>query len=208
MPEFRKTIELGGYPESMRRLVEAFNKMPGIGRRTAERLTYYVLRAPEAEAAAVAGAVRDVKANVGYCSVCHNITESDPCEICADPRRERSLVCVVEEPKDLIAIEAGGEYRGVYHVLMGRLSPLDGIEASDLTVGSLIRRVDAGGVEEVILATSPNLEGDGTALYIHRELANRRVKVTRLARGLPAGSSIEHSAPSILADALLGRREM
>lgn len=200
--------ELRGYTESMRRLVEAFAHMPGIGRKTAERLTYYVLRSPRDEAMALADAVRDVKDNVGHCSVCHNITEADPCEICADLRRDRELVCVVEEPKDLIAIESSGEFRGLYHVLMGRLSPLDGVDAKDLTVDALVERVRAGGVREVIMATSPNLEGDGTALYIGQALAPTGVKVTRLARGLPTGGSIEHSAANILADAIIGRRQM
>jgi len=200
--------EMRGYTESMRRLVEAFARMPGIGRKTAERLTYYILRAPREEAMGLAEAVRDVKDSVGHCSVCHNITETDPCDICADTRRDHSVVCVVEEPKDLIAIESSGEYRGVYHVLMGRLSPLDGVDAKDLTVEALVQRVNSGSVKEVIMATSPNLEGDGTALYISRELASRPVKVTRLARGLPTGGSIEHSAPNILADAIVGRREM
>jgi len=157
---------------------------------------------------ALAEAVRDVKDHVGHCSTCHNITETDPCEICADPHRDARVICVVEEPKDLIAIESSGQFRGVYHVLMGRLSPLDGVEAKDLTIAALVARVKAGGIREVIMATSPNLEGDGTALYMDRELAPTGVKVTRLARGLPTGASIEHAAPSILVDALLGRREM
>ena len=200
--------ELRGYTESMKRLVEAFARMPGIGRKTAERLTYYVLRVPRDEAMVMADAVRDVKDNVRHCSACHNITETDPCAICADTRRDHATVCVVEEPKDLIAIESSGEYHGVYHVLMGRLSPLDGVEAGDLTVSSLVERVRSGGIGEVIMATSPNLEGDGTALYIERELAPLNVKITRLARGLPTGASIEHAAPNILADALIGRRTM
>jgi recombination protein RecR len=190
----------------MRRLIEAFSQMPGIGRKTAERLTYYVLRAPKEEALDLAEAVRRVKEDVRHCSACHNITESDPCAICADPRRDRSVVCVVEEPKDLIAIEGSGEFRGLYHVLLGRLSPLDGVDAKDLTVASLVERVRASGVQEVIMATSPNLEGDGTALYVEKQLAPLGVRVTRLARGLPTGGSIEHAAPHILADALLGRR--
>ena len=192
----------------MRRLVDAFARMPGIGRKTAERLTYYVLRAPRDEAMALADSVRDVRENVRHCAVCHNITESDPCEICADPRRDHATVCVVEEPKDLIAIESSGEYSGVYHVLMGRLSPLDGVDPQDLTVSGLIERVRSGKVREVIMATSPNLEGDGTALYLSRELAPCGVKLTRLARGLPTGASIEHAAPNILADAIIGRREL
>jgi len=197
-----------GYPASMRRLCEAFSRMPGVGRRTAERLTYYVLRASSDEAAELAAAIQAVKQSVGYCSVCHNVTETDPCEICADPRRDHATVCVVEEPKDVIAIEAGGEYRGVYHVLLGRLSPLEGVEAEDLTLDALSQRVRSGQVREIVIATSPNLEGDGTALYIHRQLAPLGVKVTRISRDVPSGSSLEHSSPSIINDAILGRREM
>jgi len=192
----------------MRRLCEAFGRMPGVGRRTAERLTYYVLRASSDEAAELASAIQAVKQSVGYCSVCHNVTETDPCGICADPRRDHATVCVVEEPKDVIAIESGGEYRGVYHVLLGRLSPLDGVEAEDLTLNALAQRARSGQIREIVLATSPNLEGDGTALYIHRQLAPLGVKITRISRGVPSGSSLEHSSPSIITDAILGRREM
>ena len=196
-----------GYTESMLRLVEAFGRMPGIGGKTAERLTYYVLRAPREEMMLLAQAIRDVKETVRHCSQCHNITEKDPCSICADPKRDPSVVCVVEEPKDLFAMEASGDYRGVYHVLMGRIAPLEDVGPEGLTVASLMDRVQRGGVKEVILATNPNLEGDGTALYLARELANRGVRVTRLARGLATGSSIEYANPAILAEALANRRE-
>jgi len=197
-----------GYTDSMIRLAEAFGKLPGIGRKTAERLTYYVLRAPKEEMAAFARAVTEVKETVRHCSQCHNITETDPCRICAEARRDHGVICVVEEPKDLFAIEAAGNFRGVYHVLMGRIAPLEGVGPEALTIASLIERVRQGGVKEVILATNPNLEGDGTALYIGKELAALGVRVTRLARGLAAGSAIEHANPAILADALNGRRQI
>jgi recombination protein RecR len=197
-----------GYTESMMRLVEAFGKMPGIGLKTAERLTYYVLLAPAEEMARLADSIREVKENVRHCSQCHNITEGDPCDICSDARRDPSVVCVVEEPKDLFAIEAAGDFRGVYHVLMGRIAPLDDVGPEALTIPSLLQRAKGGVVKEVILATNPNLEGDGTALYLARELSAAGVRVTRLARGLATGGSIEHSNAAILADALRNRREM
>lgn len=197
-----------GYTESMLRLVEAFAKMPGIGRKTAERLTYYVLRAPREEMMQLADSIRDVKDTVRHCSQCHNITENDPCGICADVRRDHSIICVVEDPKDLFAMEASGDFRGVYHVLMGRIAPLDDVGPESLTIPSLLERAKNGTVKEVILATNPNLEGDGTALYLAGELAKLGVQVTRLARGLATGSSIEHSNAAILADALRNRREM
>ena len=197
-----------GYTESMMRLSEAFGRLPGIGLKTAERLTYYVLRAPKEPMAAFAQAIKDVKETVGHCSQCHNITEADPCRICADPRRDHGVICVVEEPKDLFAIEAAGDFRGVYHVLMGRIAPLENVGPEALTIGALIERAQQGGVEEVIMATNPNLEGDGTALYVGKELAALGVRVTRLARGLATGSAIEHANPAILADALSGRREI
>ena len=196
-----------GYTDSMKRLTEAFGRMPGIGQKTAERLTYYVLRTPAEEMGALAQAIVDVKETVHHCSQCHNITEADPCSICADTRRDAGTVCVVEEPKDLFAIEAGGAYRGVYHVLMGRIAPLENVGPEALTVASLIERVRRGGVKEVILATNPNLEGDGTALYLSKALDGLNVRVSRLARGLATGSSIEHVNATILAEALKERKE-
>jgi len=199
---------MDAFTDSMKRLAEAFGRMPGIGQRTAERLTYYVLRAPKAEMEQFAQMIRDVKEKVGHCSQCHNITESSPCRICGDPRRDGSVICVVEEPKDVFALEATGAFRGVYHVLMGRIAPLDGIGPEALTVASLLERVKRGGIQEVILATNPNLEGDGTALYLSRELSALGVRVTRLARGLASGSVIEHANPAILSEALGERREL
>lgn len=192
----------------MVRLTEAFSRLPGIGRKTAERLTYHVLRAPKEQMAEFAQAILDVKNTVQHCSQCHHITETDPCNICSDTRRDSSVICVVEEPKDLFALEAAGAFRGVYHVLMGRIAPLDGIGPEALTIASLIDRIKRGGVKEVIIATNPNLEGDGTALHIAGELAEFKVSVTRIARGLPTGAAIEHATANILSDALEGRRAL
>ena len=192
----------------MIRLTEAFGRMPGIGRKTAERLTYYVLRAPREKMEALAGAIMEVKNSVRHCSMCHNITEQDPCAICADTRRDHTIICVVEEPKDLFALEGIGSFRGVYHVLMGHLAPLDNIGPDELTISSLVARVRSGDVEEVIMATNPNLEGDGTALHIRQLLEPLGVKVTRLARGLAAGTAIEYANSAMLDDALNGRSEM
>ena len=199
---------MDAFTDSMKRLVEAFGRMPGIGQRTAERLTYYVLRSPKAEMEQLAQDIRDVKEKVGHCSQCHNITETDPCRICADPRRDASVVCVVEEPKDVFAIEATGSFRGLYHVLMGRIAPLDGIGPESLEIASLLERVKRGTIKEVIMATNPNLEGDGTALFLSRKLSELGVRVTRLARGLAPGSAIEHANTAILSEALAGRKEM
>ena len=200
--------EARGFTPAMRRLAEEFAKLPGIGRKTAERLTYHVLKTTREGAMALAEAIREVKDTLRTCSVCCNISEGDTCEICADARRDHSVVCVVEQPRDAITIESTGGYRGVYHVLMGRIAPLDGVEPEDLTVAALLERVRGGGVREVILATNPNVEGDATALYIARALEPLEVKVTRIARGLPTGSSIEYASANIISDALDGRREI
>jgi recombination protein RecR len=199
---------MDAFTDSMKRLVEAFGRMPGIGQRTAERLTYYVLRAPKGEMESLAQDIRDVKEKVGHCSQCHNITETDPCRLCADTRRDASVVCVVEEPKDVFAIEAAGSFRGLYHVLMGRIAPLDGVGPESLEIASLLERVKRGTIKEVIMATNPNLEGDGTALFLSRKLSELGVRVTRLARGLAPGSAIEHANTAILSEALAGRKEM
>ena len=190
----------------MLRLWEEFARMPGIGRRSAERLCYHVLELPKEEALRLAQAIRDVKEKVGMCSTCYNIAETDPCGICTDERRDRSALCVVEDARDVLAVESTGSYRGLYHVLQGRLAPLDGIGPERLTIAALENRVRQGGVKEVILATNPNVEGDATALYIAERLVPLHVKMTRLARGLPVGGSIEHAGPGILGDAITGRR--
>jgi recombination protein RecR len=203
------------YPPPVDRLIHELARLPGIGRRSAERLAFHLLKAPKEDALALARAVAELKQQVRHCSICYNLTETDPCVICADPRRDRSRVLVVEQPRDLIAIEQTGMFRGVYHILMGRLSPLDGIEPEDLTIAALLARAgdpakNAGGVPvvEVILGLNPTLEGDGTASYLHDELARLPVEVTRLARGLPTGGSLEFANKAVLSDAIEGRRRM
>jgi recombination protein RecR len=193
--------------ESVTRLVEEFAKLPGIGKKSAERLAYHVLRVHENEAAALAEAIRAVKENVRYCRNCYNLTEQDECEICRDPARDRSLLCVVEQPRDLMALEQPGTYRGLYHVLLGRIAPLDGVGPEHLTIDALIARIRGGDFREVIMATNPTLEGDGTALYISSLLAGMPLTVTRLARGITSGSVLEFANKEILADALAGRQK-
>jgi len=196
------------YTESIARLMDLLGHMPGIGEKTAERLAYHILRLSHEEALALADAICDVKQKVRQCSTCHQFAETDPCPICADPRRDRSTVCVVEEGRDAVSIEQSGGYHGLYHVLCGRLAPLEGIEPEDLTVRSLLERVGSGEVKEVILATDPDMEGEATALYVRQALEGLPVRVTRLARGLPSGSRLEYADGAVLTDALAGRREM
>ncbi len=186
--------------------MEAFGKLPGIGPKTAERLTHYLLGTDRGEALALAEALRAIAEHVRPCRRCFNLTEGEACSICSDPRRDATLVCVVEQPKDLAAIERAGTYRGHYHVLGGRLAPLENVGPEQLTVDALLRRVQAGGIREVILATNPTLEGDGTALYVSNLLTGTGVTVTRLAHGLPSGSVLEFANNQMLADALEGRR--
>jgi recombination protein RecR len=187
-------------------LQEEFGKLPGIGPKTAERLTHYLLANGPAASRALAEALLRVAEQVRPCRQCFNLTEGELCAICADPRRDPSLICVVEQPKDLAALERSGTYRGLYHVLQGRLAPLENVGPEKLTLDGLLRRVRQGGVREVILATNPTLEGDGTALYISSLLADTGVTLTRLARGLPSGSVLEFANTQMLADALEGRR--
>lgn len=201
------------YPKAVDRLIAEFAALPGIGRRSAERLAFHILKAERAAALALAGAITDVKDTVRHCDRCWNLCDGALCGICADEARDRGLVLVVEQPKDLIALEQTGMYRGLYHVLMGRLSPLDGVGPEELTVPSLLGRIDdpksnPGGsaVREVILGLNPTLEGDGTALYLAEALRARGVAVTRLARGLPSGSQLEYANKAVLADAIQGRQ--
>ncbi len=194
--------------ESLARLQEAFRKLPGIGPRSAERIAFHLLKMSKEEALALSDAIRDVKTNIRPCSVCYNLTENDPCAICSNPQRDRSQVVVVEQPKDVIALEATGVVRGVYHVLMGHLAPLDGVEAGDLTIEALVRRVREGGIQEIVLATNPTMEGDGTAMYIRSLLEDLGVTVTRLARGLPTGAQMEYATKAMLADAMQERKSM
>ena len=193
--------------ESVTKLVEEFAKLPGIGRKSAERLAYHVLRIHKTEALALADAIRNVKENVRYCRVCFNLAEAEQCTICLDPRRDRSLLCVVEQPRDLMALDQAGTFRGLYHVLLGRIAPLEGVGPEQLTIEPLIERVRTGAIREVIMGTNPTLEGDGTALYISNLLAPYPVEVTRLARGITSGSVLEFANKEILADALAGRQK-
>lgn len=189
-------------------LIEQFAQLPGIGKKSAERLTYHVLRAPNHEVFALADALRSIKENVHYCRDCYNLAEEEVCAICADPRRDRQLLCVVEQPRDLIALEQTGVYRGLYHVLLGRIAPLEGIGPEQLTIGPLLRRVREGSFQEIIMATNPTVEGDGTALYITNGLGELPIRVTRLARGITSGSVLEFANKEMLSDALSGRQDL
>ncbi len=184
-------------------------RLPGIGMRSAERIAFHLLKQRPEEAMKLSDAIRDVKTRIRHCSVCYNLTESDPCSICSDPDRDQAVVCIVEQPKDLLALEAAGLYGGVYHVLLGRISPLEGVEPGDLTIDGLMKRLASGQVREVIMGLNPTMEGDGTALHLQHLIAQYPdVAVTRLARGLPAGSNIEYANRNILADAIAGRQKM
>ena len=189
-------------------LTSELARLPGIGRKTALRLTYHLLRQPAAQSRRLAEALVSLTERVRQFDRCHNLTESPLCGLCADPRRDGALLCVVEEASDIASIERAGEFRGLYHVLGGRLSPLDGVGPDDLTIGSLLARIEPEGVREVILATNPSLEGEATALYVQRQLAGREVKVTRIARGLPVGGDLEYADGVTIAQALAARREM
>jgi recombination protein RecR len=196
------------YPEPVARLIDALQRLPGIGPKTAQRLTFFLLKRPADEVRELSEALMAVKERIVYCRVCFNVTDQDPCRICADPARETGLICIVEEPNDLLAMERTGEFRGRYHVLLGALSPLDGIGPEDLKIRELLARLDAGGTTEVILATNPNVEGEATALYLAKLLRPLGVRVTRIARGLPVGGDIEYADQVTLSKALEGRREI
>ena len=195
------------YTQSVQNLMNVLASLPGIGTRSAERIAFHLLKQSAEEAMQLADAIREVKTRIKHCSTCYNLTESDPCSICADPTRDPSVACVVEQPKDLLAIEAAGAYRGVYHVLLGRIAPLEGSDETDITMNALVERLEAGAIQELILGTNPNLDGDGTALYIQDLVRGRfpDVTITRLARGLAAGTQIEYANKSVLADAMAGR---
>lgn len=196
------------YTESLNKLIAEFEKLPGIGPKTAERLAFYILKAQPAEALALADAIRDVKEKIKHCQICYNLSEQPVCQICSDERRDKSIICVVEQSKDVINLEKTGACKWVYHVLGGHIAPLEGIEPGDLTIEQLLERVRGGDVQEVIMATNPNMAGDGTALYISSLLRATGAKITRLARGLPSGSTIEYASGKILTDAITGRREL
>ncbi len=196
------------YPEPVARLIDALQKLPGIGPKTAQRLTFFLLKRPADEVQALSQAIDRLKSQIVHCSVCFNITEEDPCRICRDPARDARLLCVVEEPNDLLAIERTGQFRGRYHVLLGALSPLDGIGPEDLRVRELLARLETEAREEVILATNPNAEGEATAIYLAKLLKPFALRVTRIARGLPVGGDLEYADEVTLTKALEGRKEM
>jgi recombination protein RecR len=189
-------------------LVEAFSRLPGVGPKTASRLTYYLLRAPDELSQTLAAALLDLKAKTKYCSVCYNITENDPCEICADAERDATQVVVVEDPLDALAVERTGAFKGRYHVLHGAISPVEGIGPEQLKIRELVDRVEKGSVLEVVIATNPGMEGDATAMYLQRQLGPTGVKVTRLARGLPTGGDLEYVDSMTLLRAFQGRQSM
>jgi recombination protein RecR len=190
------------------RLIDYFSDLPSIGRKSAERLAYHVLRMPQAEALAFADAIRAVKENLRPCKTCFNLTEEERCEICTDPRRDQGLLCVVEQVRDLFALEQAGAYRGLYHVLQGKVAPLEGVGPEKLTIDALVERVRQGAFREVIMGTTPNVEGDGTALIVAERLAGLPVVLSRLARGLTVGASLEQANRDMLADALSGRQKL
>ncbi len=196
------------YTETLNKLIEEFGKLPGIGPKSAERLAFYVLKAEPAEAMALAEAIRNVKTRIKRCQICCNLSEGPICQICSDTNRDKSLICVVEQPKDVIALEKTGACKWVYHVLGGHIAPLDGIEPEDLTIDKLVDRVRRGGVTEVVMATNPNIAGDGTTLYISSLIKSTGVRITRLARGIATGSTIEYASGKMLTDAIVGRQEL
>ena len=196
------------YPEPVARLIDALQRLPGIGPKTAQRLTFYLLKRSTDEVRELADALRAMKEKITYCRLCFNVTDDDPCRICTDPRRDPNVICVVEEPNDLLAMERTGEYRGLYHVLLGALSPLDGIGPDDLKIRELLARLEGKEMAEVILATNPNVEGEATARYLAKLLRPLAVRITRIARGLPVGGDLEYADQVTLSKALEGRREL
>jgi len=196
------------YTQSLNELIEQFGKLPGIGPKTAERLAFHILKTAPDDALALARAINSVKTNIRQCQICFNLAESEKCSICADAGRDHSVICIVEQSRDVISLEKTGLCKWVYHVLNGHIAPLEGVEPDDLTIDQLVKRVRSGNVKEVVMATNPNLEGDGTALYISSLLRGMDVKVTRLARGLPTGSTIEYASGSILTDAINNRGKL
>jgi recombination protein RecR len=197
-----------GYTETLNRLIEELERLPGIGSKSAERLAFYLLKATPAQALKLADAIRDLKEKIRRCKVCFNFSEQDVCQICSDSRRDKSIICIVEQPKDVISLEKTGACKWVYHVLGGHIAPLEGIEPGDLTIKELVERVTKDGISEIIMATNPNMAGDGTSLYISSLLRATNVKITRLARGLPTGSTIEFASGKMLSDAITGRQKL
>lgn len=198
----------GSTPDPIARLIEAFHRLPGIGPKSAQRLAYHILRVPEQEARALIAAISDVKERVVLCSQCMNITEANPCSYCTDPRRDPSVICVVEQPLDILALERAGGFKGRFHVLHGVLNPMDGVGPEDLRLRELLARLQDSEVKEIIMATNPSLEGEATAMYVHRLVSPLGVRVTRLARGLPSGADLEYTDDVTLSRALEGRQEI
>jgi len=198
--------DLTSTTDAINRLIQEFNKLPGIGPKSAQRLTYYLLRAPEEQTRLLAEAILSVKQQTRLCSTCFNVTESDPCPICRSNQRDRSKICIVEQPQDILALEHTGIYDGLYHVLHGAISPTEGVEADDIRIKELLNRVQDSPVNEVILATNPNLEGEQTAMYLNRLLSPLGIKITRLARGLPFGTELEYADDVTLTRAVEGRQ--
>ena len=196
------------FPVSMKSLIEELSKMPGIGPKTAQRLAFYILRCPKDEAEALAGAIRKVKESVRFCKVCNNLSDEDTCEICKSSTRNRTLLCVIEEPNDIVTIEKAGNFNGVYHVLLGSLSPLDGIGPGELKIKELIGRVKKEKFKEIIIATDFNTEGEATALYLIRVLKGSGAKLTRVAYGIPVGGDLEYADQATIVKAFEGRREL
>ncbi len=196
------------YTESLNKLIEEFARLPGVGPKTAERLAFYILKAKPADAMALAAAIEDVKTKIKRCRICFNLSEGEVCEICSDPKRDKSTICIVEQPKDVVALEKIGGLDWVYHVLGGHIAPLEGVEPADLTIEQLVARVRDGSVKEVVMATNPNMAGDGTSLYISSLLRTTPVKITRLARGLATGTTIEYASGKMLNDAIIGRQQL
>lgn len=199
---------MSAYTKSIEKLIKELSKLPGIGPRSAERIALFILKYPYKEAKALSSAIEDVKEKTSYCQVCYNLSEGDLCRICADANRDRSIICVVEKPTDVAAIEKTHDYKGLYHVLGGKLSPLDGIGPDKLKINELVRRVDSEKIKEVIIATSSDTEGETTCLYIVRVLKPKKVKLTRLAQGLPVGGDIEYVDEITLGKAIEGRKEI
>jgi recombination protein RecR len=197
-----------GVAEPIQRLIEAFERLPGIGPKSASRLAFYMLRASDEQAQELADAIATLKENIVYCSRCQNLSQTDPCAICSDPGRDQHLVCVVEDPLDVVAIERTGVYKGLYHVLHGVINPVEGIGPEDLRVGSLLERLEQESIQEVLIATNPNMEGEATAMYLARLLHPKGVRITRLARGLPVGGDLEYADEVTLSRALEGRRDI
>ncbi len=195
-------------PGPVARLIEEFHKLPGVGPKSAQRLTYYLLRMPVAEARTLAETILEVKERITFCSVCQNVTDTNPCRICDSDRRERTMICVVEEPIDILAMERSGSYHGLYHVLHGAISPMDGIGPEELKIEELLARLRSNEATELILATNPNLEGEATAMYLTRLLRPLGLRITRLARGLPVGGDLEYADDVTLTRAMEGRQEM